>query len=75
MRLTLLGSLVFIAFNWLGYIYAVNSGQVLQVSLAYFIYPLLNALLGGIFLSERLRRGQVAAVGLALMLATSLPLV
>ena len=64
--LTLLGSALFITFNWLGYIYAVNSGQVLQASLAYFIYPLLNALLGRVFLGERLRRGQVAAVLLAL---------
>lgn len=65
-RLTLLGSALCISVNWLGYIYAVNSGQVLQGSLAYFIYPLLNALLGRVFLGERLRRGQVAAVLLAL---------
>lgn len=65
-RLTLLGSALCISINWLGYIYAVNSGQVLQGSLAYFIYPLLNALLGCVFLGERLRRGQVAAVLLAL---------
>jgi chloramphenicol-sensitive protein RarD len=64
--LTLMGSALFITLNWLGYIYAVNSGQVLQTSLAYFIYPLLNTLLGRIFLGERLRRGQVAAVILAL---------
>ena len=66
LRLTLLGSALCISLNWLGYIYAVNSGQVLQASLAYFIYPLLNALLGRLFLGERLRRGQVAAVLLAL---------
>ena len=65
-RVTLLGSALCISINWLGYIYAVNSGQVLQASLAYFIYPLLNALLGRVFLGERLRRGQVAAVLLAL---------
>src|SRR5690349_14400758 len=45
---------VLIALNWLTFIYAVGSGQVLQASLGYFINPLLSIALGMIFLRERL---------------------
>lgn len=51
-----------IASNWLIFIYAVASGQVLQASLGYFINPLLSIALGMLFLGERLRRGQWVAV-------------
>ena len=40
--LTLLVSTALIAANWYTYIYAVESGQVLQASLGYFITPLAN---------------------------------
>ena len=39
-------STLLIAANWLVFIYAVTSGQVLQASLGYFANPLLNVLLG-----------------------------
>ena len=55
----------FIAVNWLGFAWAVNHGHVLEVSLAYFIGPLLNILLGIFVLSERLDRTQWIAVGFA----------
>jgi chloramphenicol-sensitive protein RarD len=51
--------------NWLLYVWAVNSGQVLQASLGYFINPLLSVMLGVLVLKERLRPAQWAAVGLA----------
>ncbi len=51
--------------NWLIYIWAVNNGRVLQASLGYYINPLVNILLGVIFLRERLRRAQAIAVALA----------
>jgi chloramphenicol-sensitive protein RarD len=54
-----------IAVNWLIYIWAVNSGHLVQTSLGYFINPLLNVLLGVVFLRERLRPAQVAACLLA----------
>jgi chloramphenicol-sensitive protein RarD len=54
-----------IAINWLVFIYAVISKQVLQASLGYFINPLLSIFLGMIFLRERLRRWQWAAVAIA----------
>ena len=55
----------FIAINWLVFIYSVISHQVLQSSLGYFINPLFSILLGMIFLGERLRRWQWAAVIIA----------
>ena len=54
-----------IGFNWLTYIWAVNSGHVLETSLGYFINPLVNVALGVIVLRERLRPAQLAAVALA----------
>jgi len=48
--------------NWFVYIWAVNSGHVLETSLGYYVNPLVNVLLGAAFFSERLRRGQLAAV-------------
>src|SRR5678815_5603515 len=54
-----------IALNWLLFIYAVASRQLLQASLGYFINPLLSIALGMIFLRERLRRRQWAAVAIA----------
>jgi len=54
-----------VAVNWLIYIWAVNSGFVLQASLGYYINPLVNVMLGTLFLGERLTRRQGWAVALA----------
>jgi chloramphenicol-sensitive protein RarD len=51
--------------NWLLYIWAVNAGFMLQASLGYYINPLVNVMLGMVFLKERLRRPQALAVLLA----------
>jgi chloramphenicol-sensitive protein RarD len=56
---------VVITFNWGTYIYGVNSGQVVETSLGYFINPLVTVLLGVVVLGERLRRAQWIAVGIA----------
>ena len=61
----LVASAFFIAINWIGFAWAVNHDHVLDVSLAYFIGPLLNVLLGIFLLSERLDRTQWTAVGFA----------
>ena len=53
---------VAIALNWGIYVYAVNSGQVIEASLGYFINPLVMVALGVVVLGERLRRVQWAAV-------------
>jgi len=54
-----------VSFNWFLFIWAINSGHILQTSLGYYITPLVNVLLGVVFLREHLRRLQLAAVGLA----------
>ena len=54
-----------IAFNWGLYVWAVNSGHVVEASLGYFINPLLNVVIGVLFLRERLSWPQWVAVALA----------
>lgn len=58
-------SAVVICSNWLLYIWAVNNHHMLEASLGYFINPLLNVLVGMLFLGERFRRLQWLAVALA----------
>jgi chloramphenicol-sensitive protein RarD len=58
-------SALILSSNWFIYIWAVNSGHVLDASLGYFINPLVNVTLGFVFLHERLRPAQWLAVALA----------
>ncbi|WP_404342617.1 EamA family transporter RarD [Pseudoalteromonas mariniglutinosa] len=55
-----------LGFNWGLFIWAVNNNHMLDASLGYYINPLLNVLLGMLFLGERLRKWQGVAVALAL---------
>jgi len=71
--LVLAGAAVLIAVNWLVFVYGVNSGQVVETSLGYFINPLVSVLLGVMVFGERLRRLQwvaVATAGLAVAVLT-----
>jgi chloramphenicol-sensitive protein RarD len=63
--LILLVTTLLVGFNWFLFIWAINSGHILQTSLGYYINPLVNVILGVVFLRERLRTLQLAAVGLA----------
>ncbi len=63
--LVLSAAAVFIAGNWLMFVYGVNSGHVVETSLGYFINPLVSVLLGVVVFRERLRRLQWVAVGIA----------
>ncbi|MBD1580725.1 EamA family transporter RarD [Pseudoalteromonas sp. S16_S37] len=56
-----------LGFNWGLFIWAVNNEHMLDTSLGYYINPLLNVLLGMIFLAERLRKWQLVAVGFAVV--------
>jgi chloramphenicol-sensitive protein RarD len=56
---------VLLAANWLVYIFGVNSGQVVETSLGYFINPLFSVALGVVFLREKLRPMQWLPIGLA----------
>jgi len=66
------GSAALLAVNWLIYVYGVTSGYVVETSLGYFINPLVNVVLGTIFLGERLRPTQWIPVGLAALGVTYL---
>jgi chloramphenicol-sensitive protein RarD len=65
MLLTLMLTAILVSANWLLYIWAVNNNHMLQASLGYYINPLVNVVLGMLFLRERLRRPQILAVMLA----------
>ncbi len=62
--LLLTGSLV--CSNWGVYIFAVNHNRIVDTSLGYYINPIVNVLLGVIFLKEKLGRLQKWAVFFAL---------
>ena len=54
-----------IGFNWLVFVWGINSGYVIETSLGYFINPLLSVLLGVVLFRERLRPWQWASIALA----------
>lgn len=58
-------SALLLSCNWLVYVFAVQSGHVVEASLGYFINPIVSVLLGVLVLHERLNRVQWAAVALA----------
>lgn len=53
-----------IGINWGLYIWAVNAGHVVESSLGYFINPLLNVVIGTLFLRERLNPTQWLSVAI-----------
>ncbi|MFO7654729.1 MAG: EamA family transporter RarD [Candidatus Krumholzibacteriia bacterium] len=63
---TLVGSALLVSMNWLIFIWAVSTARVVEASLGYFINPLVNVLLGMVFLGERLRRAQWVSLALAM---------
>ena len=48
--------------NWLTFIWAIANDRILEGSLGYYINPLVNILLGMIFLGERLNRWQTVSI-------------
>ncbi len=79
---TMIFASLFIAVNWLVYIYAVGSGQATEASLGYYLMPLVSVLLSILFLGEKLVRLEWIAVALAalgalvlIVLTGQLPLV
>lgn len=70
LRSMLISSLL-LAVNWLIYVWAVETGQVLEASFGYFVNPLVNVAIGMAFLGERQNRWQtvgiiIAAVAIAI---------
>ena len=62
---TLAASALLIGANWTVYVLIIQSGHIFAASLGYYINPLMNVLVGTLFLGERLTRAQWLAVGLA----------
>jgi chloramphenicol-sensitive protein RarD len=63
--LTVIITAILLAVNWLIYIWAVSADYLVEASLGYFINPLINVILGVIFLKEALRKWQWASIGIA----------
>ncbi len=60
----LVPSALLITVNWSVYIYAVNSGNVVETAIGYYINPLVSIVLGVVVFRERLTRLQGIAVAL-----------
>lgn len=58
---------VFLCLNWGSYIYAINSGKAIEVSLGYYLTPLMSMAFGRIFFNDVLNRNQVIAIGLVIV--------
>lgn len=64
-RWTLVLTTLLIGSNWFLYVWAVNHQRILEVSLGYFINPLISVLLGLFVLKESLRFWQVISIAMA----------
>ncbi len=65
LRWRLLASALLVSSNWLLFIWAIANNRVLECSLGYYINPLVNVVLGVLFLGERLGVVRWMAVGIA----------
>lgn len=54
-----------ITLNWATYVWAISAHRTVDAALGYYINPLVNILLGVLFLRERLYKAQIVAVVLA----------
>lgn len=66
MRIIAISALLLVV-NWLLYVWAVETGQVLEASFGYFINPLVSVAIGMIFLGERQNRMQTIAIAIAVV--------
>lgn len=64
-RKSLIISSLLIGSNWGLFIYAVNTNQIVEASLGYYINPIVNVLLGLIVLQEKLDKLKIAALFIA----------
>ncbi len=60
-------SSVLIGFNWLLFVWAVDQSRILETSLGYYITPLINVLLGMLFLGEKIHGKEWLALMLAFL--------
>jgi chloramphenicol-sensitive protein RarD len=62
---TYLAAAILIGINWGVFLWAIIANYVIEVSLGYFLSPIVNVLMGVLFLRERLRPWQWASIALA----------
>nr|WP_246204497.1 EamA family transporter RarD [Devosia marina] len=67
MRVIAVSALLLVC-NWLLYVWAVETGQVLEASFGYFINPLVSVAIGMVFLGERQNRMQTIAIAIVAIL-------
>lgn len=58
-------SSILVSINWIIYIYAANTGHVVEASLGYYINPIVVIATGVLVLKEKMRKLQWTAVGIA----------
>jgi chloramphenicol-sensitive protein RarD len=58
-------SAMLLAANWIVFIYATNSGRLLEASFGYFVIPLINMAAGALIFREQIGRAGAVAIGLA----------
>jgi len=63
----LLGSTLLLSINWLVFVHAIETDQVLQSSMGYFLVPVISVGLGMIFFHERPNRLKLIAVAIAVV--------
>ena len=63
--LTFLASGALCTVNWTTYVLTVNSGNIVESAIGYYINPLISIVFGLVFFKERLSRAQLAAALLA----------
>jgi chloramphenicol-sensitive protein RarD len=56
-----------ISINWGIYVWAIAAERTVETALGYYINPLVNVLLGAVFLGERFNRLQATAIALAVI--------
>ncbi len=56
---------VFTSLNWGSYIFAVNSGRIVEASLGQYLIPLMMVVLGIVIFKEKLHKNQIISVFLA----------
>jgi chloramphenicol-sensitive protein RarD len=65
--LGLFATSLLIAVNWIVFIHASATGQLVPASLGYFLSPIMNVVLGVVILRETLKRAQAVAIGFAVV--------
>jgi len=54
-----------LAVQWTAYLIAVSSGRLVELSMGYYLYPLVVTFLGWVFLKEKLNRAKTVSLALA----------